>query len=326
MTPERGNRGGNATAIDGSLTPSKGSRLRTLIGGDCPARIVGVHDGFSAMLAERHGFDALWASGLGISAANGVPDASIASMTDFFHAAQVIGRATELPVVADCDTGFGDVNVLAHLVRTYETAGIPAICIEDKRFPKRNSFTDGQLLEDPHAFATKISSAIQARTSSEFLIFARLESFVAGMGLEDVLRRAQLYEHAGADALVVHSKQPCPNEIEEFIGAWRSMGHESPVLVIPTTYPAVTVDGLQRLKINGVIYANQALRAAMLAIDTTLAKVASEGTTAGVEGEIATVAEVLDLLGTGEINRRDASFLREVESRREAERAKAIAS
>jgi phosphoenolpyruvate phosphomutase len=292
-------------------------------------RILGVNDGISALLAERHDFEALWASGLGISAAHGVPDASIATMTDFFQAAQVIDRSTQLPVVADCDTGFGDVNVLAHVVKTYEHAGIAAICIEDKVFPKRNSFTDGgQILEDADAFATKVAGAVAARRSADFLILARLESFVAGFGLDDALRRALLYREAGADALVIHSKSPDPIEIEEFSEAWRSAGLDLPLIVIPTTYPTVTISRLRELAVAGVIYANQALRATILAIDHVLARIANEGSSAGVDNEIATVAEVLELIGTDEIRSRDAWFLQQLRDRRESmsNRVEALAS
>lgn len=307
--------------------PSKGSRLKCLLHGDEVVRICGVNDGLTALLAERNGFEALWASGLGISAAQGVPDASIATMTDFFQAAQVIDRSTRLPVLADCDTGFGDVNVVAQVVRTYEHGGIAGICIEDKLFPKRNSFTDdGQILEDPIHFATKIAGALAARQSSDFLILARLESFVAGFGLDDVLRRAALYREAGADGLVVHSKKADPDEIESFALAWRTSGMGLPVIVIPTTYPTVTIPQLRELAVDGVIYANQALRAAIQAVDRVLARIVADGTCAGVEADLATVAEVLELLGTDEIRDRDAWFLHELRKRRAATSLEAVAS
>jgi phosphoenolpyruvate phosphomutase len=282
-------------------------------------RLIGANDGYSAVLAERHGFEALWASGLGISAAHAVADASIATMTEFLQAAQIMEGATSLPVVADCDTGFGDVNVLTHMVEMYERAGIAAVCIEDKLFPKRNSFTEGQALEDMHVFAAKIYCATEARKSPDFMILARLESFIAGAGLEDAVRRARLYEEAGADALVVHSKQTGPTEIEEFLQEWRLSGHRSPVFVIPTTFPSVTVPELRALGVDAVIYANHALRAALLAIDQVLSRIARDGTSEHAEGDIATVAEVLELVGTGEVNRRDAWFVEEVERRRAAD-------
>ena len=273
------------------------------------------------MLAERHGFEALWASGLGISAAHGVPDASIATMTEFLQAAQVMDRATDLPVVADCDTGFGDVNILTHMVRMYEQAGVAAVCIEDKLFPKRNSFTHGQALEDMHAFATKVYSAVEARSSADFMVLARIESFIAGQGLDDALRRADLYAEAGADALVIHSKHSKPNEVQEFIREHQaSKDRELPIFVIPTTFPSVTVAELKAMGCAAVIYANQALRASMFAMDQILKRIARDGTSARVEGEIASLADVLSLIGIDDVNRRDAWFLREVERRRQAEK------
>lgn len=298
---------------------SKAARLAGLLRGEEVVRLVGVNDGFSATLAERNGFEGLWASGLAISAAHGVPDASIATMTEFFQAAQVIERATDLPVVADCDTGFGDVNVLAHMVNVYARAGIAAICIEDKLFPKRNSFTDGQLLEDMHAFAAKIDCAIEARGSAETMVLARIESFIAGAGVADAVRRARLYEEAGADGLVIHSRHPRPDEIESFAHEWQRHGSDLPVIVIPTTYPSVTVAELRALGVDAVIYANQILRAAMQAMDQTLQRIALDGTSAGIDEEIASVDDLLELMGTGEVGRRDAWFQRETERRRAAE-------
>jgi phosphoenolpyruvate phosphomutase len=297
-----------------------GARLRSLLAGERLVRLVGVNDGYSAMLAERHGFEALWASGLGISAAHGVPDASIATMTEFLQVAQILERATTLPVIADCDTGFGDANVLTHMVECYERAGIAAVCIEDKLFPKRNSFTSGQALEDAHVFATKICCATDARKSSDFMILARVESFIAGAGLTDAMHRASLYEEAGADALVIHSKRTEPSEIREFVMHWRLSGHRSPVFVIPTTFPAVTVPELEALGVDAVIYANHALRAALLAIDRVLGWIAEEGTTLLADADIASVADVLELVGTDEVNRRDSWFEAEVERRRKADR------
>lgn len=131
------------------------------------ARAIGGNDGLVGMLAERHGFDAVWASGLAISTSHGVPDAGILTMTELLAAAQVMTRSTTLPVLADCDTGFGDVNVVTRMVQEYETAGIAGVCIEDKEFPKRNSFTTGQELAEPQAFADKLQAAKQAQTDPD---------------------------------------------------------------------------------------------------------------------------------------------------------------
>jgi phosphoenolpyruvate phosphomutase len=282
-------------------------------------RLVGVSDGFGALLAERHGFEALWASGLAISAANGVPDASVATMTDFLDAAVAMDRATDLPVVADCDTGFGDVTVVDHMIRSYERASIAAVCIEDKVFPKRNSFTDSHGLEDPHAFAAKLHAAARARESTEPLIFARLESLIAGEGVAEAIRRATLYREAGADALVIHSKRNRPDEVFEFVESWRAIDQGLPLIVIPTTYPSVTVKELRKSGVNAVIYANQVLRAAMRAIELALERIAAEGSSAAIESELSPVSEVLDLLGTSDVSDRDAWFAAEVERRQAVE-------
>ncbi len=130
---------------------AKRELLRDVLLSEGCALIAGAHDGLSARLAEANGFDAIWASGLGISAVRAVPDASILTMTAVLEAATTIDRATALAVVADCDTGFGDVNVAVRAARRFSRAGIAGICLEDKQFPKRNSFTKGHRLADPAA-------------------------------------------------------------------------------------------------------------------------------------------------------------------------------
>lgn len=163
-------------------------------------RVVGVHDGMGAVLAARAGFEALWAGGLGISFAYGLPDAGLLTMTEFHAEAVRIRRSAALPVIADVDSGYGDVNVVRRMVRLYEDAGIDAVCIEDKQYPKHNSFRDGNVLEEPEVFAGKLRAAKSAQKSDAFMVIARIESLIAGAATVDALERAALYRDAGADA------------------------------------------------------------------------------------------------------------------------------
>ena len=127
-----------------TLRVGKANRLRQLIDEPGPVLVIGAHDALGGKLGEQAGFHALWASGLEISTSAGVPDANILSMTEFLDAAMEMNHATQIPVICDCDTGFGNSNNVIHLVRRYEAAGLAAICIEDKLFPKVNSFVTGR--------------------------------------------------------------------------------------------------------------------------------------------------------------------------------------
>lgn len=287
----------------------KSARLRELLAGDRLACAVGAGDGLSAMLGERHGFDAVWASGLSISAFYGMPDASIVTMSEFLDVARLIDRATCLPVLADCDTGFGDLNVVMRAVRDYERAGIAGICIEDQQFPKRNSFSAGPELLPVEEFAAKLRAAKAAQASPAFVVVARIESFIVGLGLEDALQRALRYRDAGADAILIHSKAKTDDEVSAFAGAWREIGSPLPLLALPTTYYRTPRETLHMEGFSMLIYANQGVRAAMRAIDEAFRWIRDSPNTEGLESRIASVRELLAFIGmddVGEIERRFA--------------------
>jgi phosphoenolpyruvate phosphomutase len=272
--------------------------LRTATETHCVARIAGVHDGLSAMIADRAGMDGLWASGLGISTVNGLPDAGLLTMTELAGTVACIRRCCDLPLIADCDSGFGDVNVVQRMVRLFEDSGADAVCIEDKQYPKRNSFLDDQEMEDVDAFAYKIWAAKKAQRSKEFAVIARLESLIAGRGVPDALQRSEAYLDAGADALLIHSKSRDADEIGEFVRRIRAAGCAQPIFAVPTTYYRTTTDALAAFGITAAIYANQMLRASMTAMANVLSVLEKDSCTTRIEPEIATVDNVLDMCGT----------------------------
>lgn len=276
--------------------------LRQLIAERVPIRAIGVHDGLSAIMAERAGFEALWAGGLGISTAHGVPDAGILTMTEFLADAVRMRRSAQIPVIADVDAGFGDVNIVRRMAKLYESSGIDAVCIEDKQYPKRNSFRDGNVLEDPTVFARKVEAAKASQTGTEFMVIARLESLIVGAGMDDAITRAGLYAKAGADALLIHSRQKTPHEIAEFCQAARAAALDLPVFVVPTTYHTATVAELHGLGVAGMIYANQLIRGTVTAMSRVLDGLAQTGSTTQSEGEIAGVSELFDLVDTGALD------------------------
>ncbi|MFF2079205.1 isocitrate lyase/phosphoenolpyruvate mutase family protein [Kitasatospora sp. NPDC058162] len=274
---------------------SKSSRLRALLAGDTIVRAMGAHNGLTARLAERAGFEAIWASGLEISASYALPDQSLLSMTQFLDAAEAMDAATTVPVIADCDTGFGGPLNVAHAVANYERRGIAGICIEDKIFPKINSFAAAsQDLIPAVDFAEKIEAGKSAQVSEDFVLIARTEALVAGQDVAEALDRARTYAKAGADAVLIHSKSRQPREILEFASQWDL---DTPLVAVPTTYNGIHESELRAAGFSVVIYANQGLRGAIRGIKATLSELASSGRGEAVEEQISTMSEVFELQG-----------------------------
>ena len=223
-------------------------------------KVGGAFDAMSAKLVENAGFDAIWAGSFAISATHALPDASILTMTEFLDATSRMIEACKIPIIADCDTGYGGPSNVARLVKKYENAGVAAVSIEDKIFPKENSLLDNgknELLPEKE-FVAKILAAKQAKHDKNFMIIARIEALIAGMGMKEAIHRATAYEKAGADAIIIHSKEKTPDEIFDFTDNWTGT---IPVIVIPTTYDSVKISDLISHNIKMVIYANQTLRA-----------------------------------------------------------------
>ena len=286
----------------------KTTRLRELIVRSGIVKIVGAHNAMGAKLAEKNGFDGVWASGLEISASHAVPDANILTMTEFLSAAISMNDAVSLPIIADCDTGFGNSNNVIQMVKKYESAGIAAVCIEDKRFPKVNSFIAGRQELVPVAeFVGKIMAAKNAQKTTDFMVIARTEALIVGWGLEEALRRAKAYAGAGADAILVHSKAKTPAEIAEFVKRWDM---KVPLVVVPTTYSSVTMKDLEKLGVKMVIYANQGIRASIKAIDEVFGQILRDGTASTIENKIVSVEEVFDLQGVSKMKENETIYMR----------------
>jgi len=257
-------------------------------------KVCGAYDSMSAKLVEHYGFDAIWAGSFAISAIHNVPDASILTMTEFFTAASNMADTCEIPVIADCDTGYGDATNVRYMVKKYENAGIAGICIEDKTFPKQNSLLEGgnnQLLSEKD-FAAKILAANEAKQNEAFTIIARIEALISGKGMENALKRAYAYEKAGADLILIHSKKITPEEIFEFSDSWKG---STPLVVIPTTYYSVNVDELIEHKIKMVIYANQTLRAAHFALSKLLKQMNGANNMSGLQNEMSSMDDIFKL-------------------------------
>lgn len=277
------------------MTTNKASLLREAFASQPLVRVAGAHTGVSAKLVELNGFDAVWASGLEISTCYTVPDASILTMTDLLEAARVMNDSTNIPVVADCDSGFGELPNVQYMVRRYEAAGIAAVCIEDKRFPKLNSFIAGdQTQVTIQEFVDKIRMAKDTQRNPDFAVIARIETLIAGRPMEEALERAHAYAEAGADYILIHSKKRSPGEVFEFARRWQA---RRPLFVVPTTYYETTAEEISAAGIKAVIYANHAIRAAVKAMDEALAAIREGGSTAGIEGRIAPLSRLFELQG-----------------------------
>ena len=264
-------------------------------------KVCGAFDAMSAKLVEINNFDAIWSGSFAISSTHGVPDASILTMTEFFDVASNMAQTCNIPVIADCDTGYGGPSNVMHMVKKYENAGIAAVCIEDKTFPKRNSLLkDGanELISEKE-FVAKILAAKDAKQNKDFMIIARVESLISGMSMSTALQRAEAYEEAGADAILIHSKQKNPDEIFEFADSFKG---NCPVVVIPTTYDTVKINELGNHNIKMVIYANQTLRAAHLALTNLLQKMKDANSMDDIQNEMSSMDEIFELQKMFEIH------------------------
>lgn len=275
---------------------SKKTLLRQKLQSGSPVVLAGAHNALTARLVEEAGFDGVWASGYEISASHGVPDASILGLTDVLAAARLMEASVDIPIIADCDTGFGNATNCIHTTVAFEQAGVSGICIEDNVFPKRCSFyadTNRELvpLEEQ---VLKIRAALEARRTPDFMIIARTEAFVAGESVAEALRRGLAYAQAGADAVLVHSKRSTAEEVTAFARAWN---HPAPLVCVPTTYGASTVGDLQRIGYQMVIFANHGLRASVRSAQKILRKLRESGCPSAVESEIASLAEIDRIVG-----------------------------
>lgn len=256
-------------------------------------RVAGAHDALGAVLAQQAGFNAVWSSSFEISASRALPDASVLSMTEYLEAAANMQKALSIPVVADCDTGYGNNLNAAHMVHEYESAGITAISIEDKCYPKMNSFvaTEHSLLET-REFCRKIDVVKNSQASDDFFVIARTEALINGLSVEQAIQRSHAYADAGADAILIHSKAKTNHQIVDFLTRWEG---RLPVVAVPTTYPAWHADHMAQAGVTVVIYANQGLRATITSLRDTFSLIVNHGETTKLEDEIASIKDIFSL-------------------------------
>jgi phosphoenolpyruvate phosphomutase len=288
------------------MTPS--SQFRKLLLSEQLEFICEAHNGLSAKIVQEAGFDGIWASGLSISAQFGVRDNNEASWTQVLDNLEFMSDAVTIPILLDGDTGYGNFNNMQRLVRKLEQRRIAAVCIEDKLFPKTNSFIkgDAQPMADMHEFCGKIKAGKDAQTNSDFCIIARVEAFICGWGLAEALRRAEAYRQAGADGILIHSALSVPDEILSFKQEW---GNRCPVVIVPTKYYATPTDVFRQHGFSMVIWANHMLRTAVAAMQKTARTLKEQQHLLSIEDKVAPVSEIFRLQNAAELQDAEDRYL-----------------
>ncbi|KAA3509354.1 phosphoenolpyruvate mutase [Agrobacterium vitis] len=267
--------------------------------------VMEAHDGLSAAISARAGFKALWASGLSISSSLGYRDANEASWTQVVDVVERMADASGLPILVDGDSGFGNFNNARLLATKLQQRGASGVCLEDKGFPKMNSFIGNR---HPLADIDEFSGRLRAVKDAvpEMVLVARIEALIAGYGLEEALVRAHAYADAGADAILIHSRKSDAAEILEFSKQW---GGKLPVVIVPTKYYKTPVSVYREARISTVIWANHNMRAAIAAMRATCGRILAEESIASVEPDVATLEEVFGLLRYDELAAAEDRYL-----------------
>ena len=286
----------------------KTTQFKQMLQSDQVEFLMEAHNGLSAKIVEEAGFKGIWGSGLSISAALGVRDNNEASWTQVLDVMEFMSDATNIPILLDADTGYGNFNNVRRLVRKLEQRNVAAMCMEDKLFPKTNSFIGGeqQPLAQIDEFAGKIKAAKDTQSDPDFCVVARVEAFIAGWGLAEALKRAEAYYQAGADAILMHSKIATADQILSFMDEWQD---RCPVVIVPTMYYETPTSLFEEIGVSVVIWANHLLRSSIKAMQQTAAQIYSDQSLAAVEPEIVSVKEIFRLQNAAELKDAEKRYL-----------------
>lgn len=283
------------------------AKLRKLLKLKPYIRVLEASNGLTGLIVENvkvqdgmkvKEFDAMWVSSLCDSSFKGKPDIELVDLTSRINTINEIMDVTTKPIILDGDTG-GRVEHFVYNVKTLERLGVSAIIIEDKKGLKQNSLfgTDAvQILDDPQDFAQKINAGKRSQVTRDFMIIARLESLIAGAGIKDALMRAKLYIEAGADGIMIHSKEKDGKEIADFLAKFRAYAPDVPVVLVPTSYNHFTEDELCAMGGNIIIYANHLLRSAYPAMYNTAQTILKYGRSKEVDDVCMSIKDVLKLI------------------------------
>ena len=286
----------------------KTSQFRSLLNSPKLEFLLEAHNGISAKIAEESGFKGLWAGGLAIAAQYGVRDSNEASWTQVLEVLEFMSDATSIPIMLDGDTGYGNFNNVRRLVQKLEQRGIAAVCIEDKLYPKTNSFIDGnkQELANIDEFCSRIKAGKDAQKDDEFSIITRVEAFIAGWGLGEAIKRAEAYHEAGSDGILIHSAKSEPSEIIAFKNEW---GDRLPVIIVPTKYYSTPTEIFSQVGISIAIWANHMIRSSIESMQQTAASIIQKKSVVALEDKIASVSEIFRLQGVSELLEAEEMYL-----------------
>ena len=267
------------------------------------------HNGLTAKIVETNGFKGIWASGLTISTALGVRDSNEASWTQILDILEFMSDATTIPILVDGDTGYGNFNNFRRLVSKLCQRKIAGVCIEDKQYPKTNSFVKKyQKLADIDEFCGKIKAGKDILEDDDFSIIARVEALIAGWGIGEAIKRGEAYHKAGADAILIHSSKDNANEILKFKKEW---DNRCPVIIIPTTYHKTPTNIFKKAGFSALIWANHSLRASIKAIQDVTNHLVKKQTLKGIEKKISSLNEVFEIAGNNELHEAEKKYLME---------------
>jgi phosphoenolpyruvate phosphomutase len=289
----------------------KTTQLRNMLNSSELEFLMEAHNGMSAKIAEEAGFKGIWGSGLSISAALGVRDNNEASWTQVLEVVEFMSDATTIPILLDGDTGYGNFNNMRRLVTKLEQRGVAGVCIEDKIFPKTNSFlrTEAQPLADMDEFCGKIKAGQDTKLDSDFNIIARVEALIAGWGMGEALKRADAYRLAGANGILMHSKISKPDEILAFMKEWGERSKSCPIVIVPTKYYATPTNAFREANISVCIWANHQMRMAVTAMQNITKTIFEEQSLMNVEDKIVSVAELFRLQNDKELEAAEKLYL-----------------
>jgi phosphoenolpyruvate phosphomutase / 2-hydroxyethylphosphonate cytidylyltransferase len=283
------------------------SRLKRLMDAKNIVKILESHNSLTGLIIENLKvlkknslveFDGMWSSSLTDSATKGKPDNSSVDFSTRLADLNDMMEVTSKLLVFDADNG-GQLEHLRFLIRSLERSGASAIIMEDKIGLKKNSLFKNQTgtkQDKPELFAKKIKLVCNSRKNKDFMVIARIESFIVGKGLKDALKRAEVYSQAGADAILIHSKEKTPNEIFSFAKEFKKSKNFIPLVSVPSTYSKVYEKDLIKNGFKLVIYANQLLRAAYPAMQSTAKKILVNSRAFEAEKKIIPIKEIINLI------------------------------
>ena len=283
------------------------SSLRRLLKAKPLVRFLDIHNALSGLIIEHtkvemngvsREFDGMWGSSLTDSTAKGKPDIEAIDVSSRMSTLSEVLEVTTKPIIYDADTG-GQTEHFKFTVRTLERLGVSAVIIEDKTGLKKNSLFGNEVSQTQDSienFSDKISAAKKVQVTDDFMVIARIESLILESGMDDAIIRAKAFLEAGADGIMIHSRKKDPAEILEFCRQYAELANRKTLVVVPSSYNSITEDELEKAGVNVVIYANQLLRSAFPAMQSTAQSILKHSRSLECDESMLSIKEILNLI------------------------------